>query len=265
MIDACAKVKDWQRAEHWMRALWAARMVPDLRSFNCVINACAQASEVDRAEVWLQKMREAGIRPDVVSFGSVMHATAREGNPERAEYWMQEMISNGVVPNIRCLNTILPVALSTGKVSLANVWMDRATNLGLTPNKITYQHLLRYYVKAQDIVKAEKVLKKMQAQGFIPDAWILSKLSFMRQSLPRENVEVQEKARPCYMSLPTSDFVQPQELFYSRMYGEERIRLPAASMGSSSVDSRDWQVTTPSLVSPCSLGSGEDDAVRFWL
>merc|ERR550532_250666 len=74
-----------KKAEELLHEIVQAGFVPDLRSFNLVINGCVKQGDVPRAESWFMDMRNAGVTPNSTSYNIIMDAHGKAGDAKAAE------------------------------------------------------------------------------------------------------------------------------------------------------------------------------------
>merc|ERR1719199_2125477 len=92
MLATCARAKDVDKAEAWMKRLLAEspRIEADSWSFCAVADACAQAGDLKRAESWIARMEGLGFRATASTYGILMHASAKSGDGDQVDKLFQK-------------------------------------------------------------------------------------------------------------------------------------------------------------------------------
>jgi len=172
VINACAQRKDVGRAEEWLNRMLAAGVAPNQHCVNAVINACVQADRVDRAEWWFGASQawDTPVMPNIVSYNTLINAHARAGNPALAEKWLHSLTEANLAPNEVSYGTVINACAEAGDAIRAEYWINHMTsNTQLKPNEFMYNSLIKACMNAGLIDQAEAWADRMKEDGF---AWM---------------------------------------------------------------------------------------------
>ncbi|CAL1126927.1 unnamed protein product [Cladocopium goreaui] len=102
-ISACAKAKQWQQAEVVFQAAKAAELVPDIVSWNSLLNAYASGGQWPLALSLLAHLARtdtaATPRPDLLSYNSVLHGCARCGRWQQCLQLFEAVRAQKLLPS----------------------------------------------------------------------------------------------------------------------------------------------------------------------
>merc|ERR1719399_1143850 len=96
-------------AEYWFHEMQESGVTPDTVSYNVMISTCARAKDPDRAEGWLKKLlaQKGAVEADAVSFCMMIDACVRGDDVFRAEQWLLKMDTFGFEPTLTCCGTLM--------------------------------------------------------------------------------------------------------------------------------------------------------------
>lgn len=155
-IRLAIKDGEQHKAERLLNEIVKSGFVPDLRSFNLVINGCVKQGDIARAESWFMDMRNAGVTPNSTSYNIIMDACGKAGNAKAAEGWFIQMIDDGQTPDEVSYATMIHAYAKYGATQQAEQWLQKMISAGLKPNVITYNSLILTCSRNGDIEGAER-------------------------------------------------------------------------------------------------------------
>lgn len=80
---------------------------PDTVTFNALISACARGRQYDRAQHMYRDMQERGVSSDTYTFNSLLNACEKCGRWEEAFQLFDQMTSEGVIADTITYNTLI--------------------------------------------------------------------------------------------------------------------------------------------------------------
>eukprot|EP00928_Gymnodinium_smaydae_P036584 TRINITY_DN25545_c0_g1_i2.p1 TRINITY_DN25545_c0_g1~~TRINITY_DN25545_c0_g1_i2.p1 ORF type:complete len:237 (-),score=30.85 TRINITY_DN25545_c0_g1_i2:170-880(-) len=99
LLHSSSHLGDVELAERCMRELPKRGLVPNIVTFNTVINTCAVRGDSDCAVEWMTRLQDAGFEPNDVTFATVCKAFSRRGDPFAIKAIMKELAVSGVPLN----------------------------------------------------------------------------------------------------------------------------------------------------------------------
>ena len=156
--------------------------LPDVVSFNTVINGLAQAKEPTKAEALLIAMIDFGlVAPSSGTFASVVTAFARSSNASSAEKWLQRMLETTTVVTSDAASevvgfnaTILAYSNAQdadGALRVLAKFESRAREEcpNAAPDVISYNTAMSACARAGKAQEAERVFTQMTRRGIDPN------------------------------------------------------------------------------------------------
>eukprot|EP00435_Cladocopium_sp_Y103_P037145 s1292_g9.t2 len=137
-----------------------AKMQPDAISYNSVLDAMARAGDVNAAERWLQE----AVQPDVVSCSSLIRAAA----PEARGPWLDTLRARRAALDIWAYAAVMDACAQVGDSKGAAYWHYRAEEERLHPNVVTYNSVINACARRGDADAAERWLMEMMLERIEP-------------------------------------------------------------------------------------------------
>merc|ERR1719277_2568526 len=138
MINACAKVGDLGRAEHWYGIMQEHGVQPNGYCYSALINACSRVGNVESACLWLQRAEKTGAAMDGVVYGCVINTCGKVGDAERAMSVFRQMKAQGIKSHI-----------------------------------VVYAALARPFAYQGDWMEVERIRKEMEGEGIVVNDYFL--------------------------------------------------------------------------------------------
>lgn len=183
-------MKAWGTGSHWEQAvdlldeMKAAKLMPDLRSYNAALNACRLASSlpmegvidetdsvVEAVCILLADMKQALLTPDAMTYGTAIGSCARARVPDKALEIFGEMTKAAADGADKSLNpnVIIYSSLITAMTaSETSEWWPKALSLleemrakDLTPSRICLNGVISVLERARQWQRALLVLDDM--------------------------------------------------------------------------------------------------------
>ena len=83
--------------EECFQRMEQARMLPDVITFNALIDAYGKSGKPQEAEECFQRVEQARVWPDVITFNALVDAYGKNGKPPEAEECFQRMEFNELI------------------------------------------------------------------------------------------------------------------------------------------------------------------------
>jgi pentatricopeptide repeat protein len=167
LLAAHAKCGNAREAESLLNDMMSSEhdVVPDIVSYNCVLDAWAKSRDegaAERALVLLQSLPEADAR----SFSCVASAFVKKGNVDQVQSLLAEAQDRGIEMDAYLQNTLLEAFAMRGEATRAQQYLDQMEQEGLA-NSVSYNTVIKAWKRsgASDAAQqAEKILDCMAAQ-----------------------------------------------------------------------------------------------------
>merc|ERR1719443_166192 len=179
MIDACARVGDLARAEHWHGKMQEWGVQPNVYIYSALINACAKNSDVEGAYRWLERAEGSGTTLDAVVYGCVINACGKAGDTECAKKVFQQMRSQGIQTHVIIYGALARPFAYKGDYAEVERIADEMVAEGIPLNDhFLYMILLSYSrAKPRKADRAEAAFCKAIAEGVGINERVLKALS----------------------------------------------------------------------------------------
>jgi pentatricopeptide repeat protein len=150
-----------------------ASLRPSLRTYNAVMNACIAAGDVDKAhEVFGDMVDVHHMAPNEVSYNILLKSHARRGRVEAMQLVLDQMRSAGCEPTLITYTTLLKGYVNAGDVRKAEeVLNDILYKKRMRPDGHLFNCLLEGYVRINDWKRALKLADIMRQHGLMPDGY----------------------------------------------------------------------------------------------
>eukprot|EP00913_Durusdinium_trenchii_P014194 g13320.t2 len=143
--------------------------LPDVVSYQHLINAAAATEDEDSVDQWLSEMRNASLSPDVITYTSLMESLVSRGADEQAKRWLQTMVNESVQPNLVMFNVLLASTGRQGDCSRQEQWLQELRRQRLQPDRVSFNTLILGQVRAGELERAEQSLEELRKARCRPD------------------------------------------------------------------------------------------------
>ena len=124
IIEACAELRDLDRAFATWAELDKLDLAPDVGTFNALLHTCVRTRELASVRRLLSRMQDQGVAPDAVTYSHqcAMHVMCREN--DRATALLETAREAGIKPHGRMYVTLINSALTLNQVDQAKELVD---------------------------------------------------------------------------------------------------------------------------------------------
>jgi pentatricopeptide repeat protein len=141
----------------------------DLSKYMAMIRACGKESDLRGALALFQKLRSNGVQLNSLVCNCVLDACVQCGKADAAMAHFQEMRSLEMV-DVVSYNTLLKAFLKAGQIQKARALLSEMSAGGVTPNKVTYNEMLNALVNIKDRRGMWQLISDMAAKGMYPNS-----------------------------------------------------------------------------------------------
>ncbi|KAF7834235.1 pentatricopeptide repeat-containing protein [Senna tora] len=169
LIDSYGKKQEFDKMEQVFKSLLRSKEKPTLPTFNSMILNYGKARLKEKAESVYKKMTVLGYRPSFITHESLIYMYGLCDCVSRARELFDGLVQSKVRIKVSTLNAMLDVYCMNGLPTEANALFERASSLQIYPNSSTYKLLYKAYTKANSKELLDKLLKRMDNDGIVPN------------------------------------------------------------------------------------------------
>lgn len=150
--------------------------VPNVYTYNCLLEVFAKAGHIDLLEMRLQEMASRpGLEPDKFTLTSLLRCYCNVGKLDNAVEILYRMESNCWV-DLHVLTILIVAFCKWGEIEKACELIGRMEAYGMQPDEKTFIILIHGFVKQGRVDKAQEMFDKMTGAGFVGDLPLYSTL-----------------------------------------------------------------------------------------
>ncbi|XP_055834540.1 pentatricopeptide repeat-containing protein At1g77405 [Solanum dulcamara] len=143
METGCRKAirrRIWE-ANHLFRLMLFKGFIPDVVTYNSLINGCCKTNRIERALELLDNMVKRGIAPNRITYNSFIRYYSATNEIDKATEMLRRMqgMNRGVVPCNSSYTPIIHAMCETGRVVEARDLLVELTEQGSIPREYTYK------------------------------------------------------------------------------------------------------------------------------
>lgn len=164
IMNVCAKAKKVHWSYNIMEKMQVAGLVPDKASFTILVNAAIAENDMDKAFETFNLMRSHITEPDVVAFSCLIHGFAKIGRVERALYLLEDLLECGLTPTQVTFNSLINACAKSHYYAHKAVefYNEMQELYDYLPDMYTYNTVLHACAKQGDVIQAEEILRHMR-------------------------------------------------------------------------------------------------------
>ncbi|KAG2697754.1 hypothetical protein I3760_07G119900 [Carya illinoinensis] len=161
--------KSTEEAEGFFGEMREIGVIPDVVSYNCLVDVYCKGREVDKAYNVVEKMRSEDITPDAITYTSLIGGLGLIGQPDKAKEVLKEMKEYGCYPDVAAYNAAIRNYCIAKRLGEAYKLMDEMIYKGLNPNSTTYNLFFRVFYWSNDLPSSWKLYQRMMDTGCLPN------------------------------------------------------------------------------------------------
>ncbi|XP_039115350.1 pentatricopeptide repeat-containing protein PPR5 homolog, chloroplastic [Dioscorea cayenensis subsp. rotundata] len=169
LIDSYGKRQAFDKMEQVFKSLLRSKEKPTLPTFNSMITSYGRARLRDKAESVFKNMNELGFKPSNVTYDCLITAYGYCDSVSRAREIFDEILNTQKDVQVSTLNAMLDAYCINNLQGEADQLLGLALSKGLKTNASTYKLLYGAYTKANMKDLVGKLMKRMDAQGIVPN------------------------------------------------------------------------------------------------
>ncbi|KAL2907145.1 hypothetical protein RDABS01_005855 [Bienertia sinuspersici] len=169
LIDAYGKKQEFEKMEQVFKSLLRSKEKPTLPTFNSMIVNYGKARLREKAESVFHKITSMKYTPNHITYESVIMMYGMCDCVSRARETFDGIVISRKELKVSTLNAMLDVYCSNNLPMEADMLLDSTQEIGVRPNSSTYKLLYKAYTKANMKDLLQKLLKRMDQDGIIPN------------------------------------------------------------------------------------------------
>ena len=172
VVDAFARVGDFEGSKRWFDKAQAAGFTPDATSYTALISAISRSSRANSAEICLDllgAMATARLAPDVVTHNAIITAYCRQHEVGKAQQHLHSVSESGIPLDACSFTPIMQTYAEEGQVQSALAWLDIMRSQDVSPDATAYTAVLLACARVLESRTARQVFEKMLEDKVQPD------------------------------------------------------------------------------------------------
>ncbi|GLJ23966.1 hypothetical protein SUGI_0455590 [Cryptomeria japonica] len=171
MMGVYARHGSCERVQELLNLMRSRDCVPDLVTFNILINARTKAGYMGNGSAigLLREVKNAGLRPDIITYNTLISSCAAGGSALEGEEVFKDMEQSGCEPDLWTYNAMISVYGRSGNDEEAGELLDAIKRRGFCPDAVTYNALLYAFARNGKVEKVDSVRMQMASAGFRAD------------------------------------------------------------------------------------------------
>ncbi|XP_073101184.1 putative pentatricopeptide repeat-containing protein At1g02420 isoform X2 [Elaeis guineensis] len=161
--------KSVEDAEGFFEEMIQLGVMPDLVTYNCLVDVYCKNRLVEKAHKLIDKMRDEEIYPDVITYTILIGGLGLMGQPDKARDVLKEMRELGCYPDVAAYNAAIRNYCIAKRLGDAFALMEEMASRGLAPNATSYNLFFRCFYWANDLGSAWRLYKRMRSEGCLPN------------------------------------------------------------------------------------------------
>jgi len=141
----------------------------DLPKYMAMIRACGKECDLRGALAVFQKLKSGGVQLNTLVCNCVLDACVQCGKVDAAVSHFQEMRELEMV-DVVSYNTLLKAFLKSGQIQKARALLSEMSANGVAPNKVTYNEMLNALVNIKDRRGMWQLISDMASKGMYPNS-----------------------------------------------------------------------------------------------
>lgn len=139
-------------------------ILPDIFSFNTLIDGyCKQSKLADAIEI-LNTMWDHDVVPDVITYNTILNGLCKLKTSDDVMETFKVMVEKGCVPNIITYNILIESLCKSRKLMKALELLEDIQNRGLIPDTVSCGTLINGFCENEDLDGAYELFRRMRRQ-----------------------------------------------------------------------------------------------------
>lgn len=170
VITGFARRKDSVSALKYYDEMKLARGVPDVVTFNTLLDACCRVGDTTNAARLFREMVTEGCTPDIISYSTLIKGFCHAGDLNAAMEHFMLMKRKEIVPDAIVFNSLLDGCAKSDMLALCEELIQDMIRLGITVSNYSLSIMIKLYGRRHNVEEAMQLFEEMpKKHGFRPN------------------------------------------------------------------------------------------------
>lgn len=171
VVSALAKAGSMDKARQVLAEMTRTGVPANRITYNILLKGYCQQLQIDKAKELIREMTDnAGIVPDVVSYNILIDGCILVDDSAGALSYFHEMRARGIAPSKISYTTLMKAFAVSGQPKLAYKVFDEMTkDSRVKVDIVAWNMLVEGYCRLGLVEEAKKIVQKMRENGFYPN------------------------------------------------------------------------------------------------
>ena len=171
VVSALVKTGSMDRARQVLAEMTRIGVPANRVTYNILLKGYCQQLQIDKAKELVREMvHDAGIVPDVVSYNTLIDGCILVDDSAGALTYFNEMRARGIAPTKISYTTLMKAFALSGQPKLANkVFEEMLRDPRVKVDLVAWNMLVESYCRLGLVEEAKKTVQRMRENGFYPN------------------------------------------------------------------------------------------------
>ncbi|KAI8819300.1 uncharacterized protein EV422DRAFT_534276 [Fimicolochytrium jonesii] len=165
-----------------LEAVYRDKLLPNTTTYNHFIRAYGRVGDVDGAVAFFDRMTAEGVKPDVQTYNELIEATGAS-NIDVAKQFHKQMIAASLQPDERTYSTLIRLYVRADDLVEAERAFAEKLSSGFKPDKMDYTTMMGAFSRQKQLEKVSELFDQLVAAGIKPDAHIFNTIIHAKANL----------------------------------------------------------------------------------
>ncbi|PKA63824.1 Pentatricopeptide repeat-containing protein [Apostasia shenzhenica] len=163
---------DFLRAYKLLRSIMDSGVVPDIVTYNILINGMCKAGRIDVAQKLVEELKLKGHSPDVITYSTIIDALSKAHREKEVSEVLEHMLNSGCKPSVSIYNTQMRTLSRKRQISKAIIlWLDYLSQEKDYSAAADSIKIARNYFEEGHLVEAIRTLLVMERRNSRPNSF----------------------------------------------------------------------------------------------
>ncbi|CAG8638314.1 12227_t:CDS:10, partial [Ambispora gerdemannii] len=168
LLRSCLKSKNVQDAENTLYLMEKAKIVPDIITYDTLINLYANVRNIEKARSTFNLIESIGLKPSIHSYQNLIKAYCNEHRLNEAFEVYEKIKSAGLIPSQAVFTALIKGCVDKGDMALAWKTFDYMRLEVCQPDEVTYSLMIHACAKTQEVERAFDLVQEMTEKKLHP-------------------------------------------------------------------------------------------------
>ncbi|XP_065878070.1 pentatricopeptide repeat-containing protein At1g11900-like isoform X2 [Euphorbia lathyris] len=159
-----------------------------LTVINRIIFAFAKSRQFDKALLIFYQIKGLNCMPDLITYNTVLDMLGRAGRVDEMLHEFSSMKEAGIIPDFISYNTLLNQLQEAGRLDLCLVYIREMSERGIRPDLLTYTALIQSFGNSGKIEEQLRLFNEMKKSRIRPSIYIYRSLINSSKKMGKEEL-----------------------------------------------------------------------------